>query len=93
MLPDFHHADSAIVHFVAIAVNLAVGYDLVLPSPPCNLRYDLFRHRCGLLRGCFGAAGFAATIDYSYFDMASFTSCANNFIVFATMEEYFVIAG
>jgi hypothetical protein len=110
MLPDFHHADSAIVDFVAIVVDLAVGYDLVLPSPPCNLCYDSLRHRCRLLRGCFlrrslasplhlfGAASFAATTDYSYFDMAGFTSCANNFVisaivVFATMVEYFVVAG
>jgi hypothetical protein len=110
MLPDFRHADSAIVDFVAIAVDLAVGYELVLPSPPCNLCYDSLRDSYGLLRGCFlrrslasplylfGAAGFAATTDYFYFDMAGFTSCANNFvisaiIVFATMGEYFVIAG
>jgi hypothetical protein len=110
MLPDFRHADSVIVDFVAIAVDLAVGYDLVLPSPPCNLRYDSLWHRYGLLRGCFlcrslasllhlfGAAGLAATTDYFYFDMAGFTSCANNFVisaivVFATMVEYFVVAG
>jgi hypothetical protein len=46
----------------------------------------------------FGATGFAATTDYSYFDMAGFTSCANNFvisaiIIFTTMGEYFVVAG
>jgi hypothetical protein len=43
MLPNFRHANSAIVDFVAIAVDLAVGYELVLPSPPCNLRYDSLR--------------------------------------------------
>jgi hypothetical protein len=44
-----------------------------------------------------GVAGFAATIDYSYFIMDGFISCADNFVFtiigFAVMAEYFIVAG
>jgi hypothetical protein len=45
----------------------------------------------------FGAAGFVAAVNYSYFAMDGFTSCADNFCLrhcqLGPMAEYFIVAG
>jgi hypothetical protein len=54
-------------------------------------------YRSAMFLHPLGVAGFAAAVDYSYFAIDGFTSCADDFVsaivCFAAMAEYFINNG